>query len=175
MHRKISQEAICLIRTDLCPLTLDTLTMEPLVLIRWGTQSWVRWYTDLGCETRGTYGLTFLEIRLTAKCLCGEHVLHLCWLRWQSCIQTSAMRVSQMFGWVFGLLWVYAQHAWCHLLGNLWGSPADYWHLYWNTAWMFTSVCSTTNKTNETPCALRDYRNEIPDTRPRILLVVHQY
>lgn len=35
------------IPTDLCPFTLDTLTMEPLVLIRWGTQWWVRWYTDL--------------------------------------------------------------------------------------------------------------------------------
>lgn len=37
----------CWIPTDLCPFTLDTLTMEPLVLIRWGTQRWVRWYTDL--------------------------------------------------------------------------------------------------------------------------------
>lgn len=37
----------CWIPTDLCPFTLDTLTMEPLVLIRWGTQRCVRWYTHL--------------------------------------------------------------------------------------------------------------------------------
>lgn len=42
----------CIILTDLCPLTLDTLTIEPLVLIRWGTQSWVRWYIDLQYETK---------------------------------------------------------------------------------------------------------------------------
>lgn len=33
--------------TDRCPFTLDTFTIEPLVLIRCGTQRWVRWYTDL--------------------------------------------------------------------------------------------------------------------------------
>lgn len=49
--------ASCLIPTDLCPLILDTLTMEPLVSIRWGTQSWVRWYTDLedGSKVRGHF------------------------------------------------------------------------------------------------------------------------
>lgn len=36
-----------LLPTDLCPLTLDTLTMEPRVWTRWGTHSWVRWNTDL--------------------------------------------------------------------------------------------------------------------------------
>lgn len=44
----------CLIPTDLCPFTLDTLTTEPLVLIRCGTQSWVRWKTDLQRWTKGT-------------------------------------------------------------------------------------------------------------------------
>lgn len=43
-----------LIPTDLCPFTLDTLTTEPLVLIRCGTQSWVRWKTDLQQWTKGT-------------------------------------------------------------------------------------------------------------------------
>lgn len=39
-------------RTDLWPFTLDTFTMEPLVWIRWGTHSWVRWYTDLEEQQR---------------------------------------------------------------------------------------------------------------------------
>lgn len=37
--------------TDLCPVMLDTLTMHPLVLMRWGTHSWVMWYTDLRQES----------------------------------------------------------------------------------------------------------------------------
>jgi len=37
--------------TDLFPVMLDTLTMHPLVLMRWGTHSWVMWYTDLRHES----------------------------------------------------------------------------------------------------------------------------
>jgi hypothetical protein len=33
--------------TDLIPLTLDTITILPLVFVRWGTHSCVRWNTDL--------------------------------------------------------------------------------------------------------------------------------
>lgn len=37
--KKTKHVASCSKPTDLCPFTLDTLTMEPLVLIRCGTQS----------------------------------------------------------------------------------------------------------------------------------------
>ena len=61
LWRRVAENVLArwsLIPTDLCPLTLDTLTMEPLVLIRWGTQSWVRWYTDLENEhSHGTLPL----------------------------------------------------------------------------------------------------------------------